>query len=319
MRFYRNSKGQFVPSGTTVLPSPDLKRWAANCAVDWIERHTEEVHQIIDATDIKCTDRLKDELVYSCARTAYERESMQARDYGTYIHTLCQYSLENNIRVESPHICAVCRKEYWGDYNQVCENGCKMKVYGVLTKATVTKHHELTDGFMQGLWNWKEKHNVKVIAMEHEVVTDAYGGRLDLVCEMDGVVTLVDFKTGKASYYPSWKYQLAGYRQAWNRECCPLHETGCLGVGSDECVESEGRGCANVIERHGILKFNKQTGKVNYKDFTEYQATRTYQDKPRKKNGKLQTEKYTRNYETDVATFNALVKLWWLINRGIQI
>ncbi|KKL45804.1 hypothetical protein LCGC14_2351970 [marine sediment metagenome] len=61
-----------------------------------------------------------------------------------------------------------------------------------------------------------------------------------------------------------------------------------------------------------FLKFSKTTGKVNFKDFIEYQATRT-NPKTKKK------EKYTRDYETDKATFNSFVKLWWLTKRGIVI
>ena len=65
-------------------------------------------------------------------------------------------------------------------------------------------------------------------------------------------------------------------------------------------------------------QFNKDTGKVNYKNFDEYQATRT---KPAGEfiDGKLETEKYTRTYEIDRATFNGLVSQWWLQKRGIQI
>ena len=51
------------------------------------------------------------------ARTAFKQESTEAADYGTYIHTMCQHSLENDIELESPH--------------------------------------EMTNDFMKGLWKWK--------------------------------------------------------------------------------------------------------------------------------------------------------------------
>jgi len=271
-RFY-NSGGVWVPSGTTVLPRPDLMQWAADCAIDLIDlgcRHNLEHGGIMSSV---CTDE-----IFSYARTAYSRLSMEAADYGTYIHALCEYSLTNDVKVESPH--------------------------------------DMTNDFMAGLWKWKLKHNVKVIVMECEVLSKWYGGRLDLVCELDGIVTLIDFKTGKGSYYDTWKYQLAGYRQAYNDMQC-----------WDKCEVSDPTfGCLNCphkIQSHGILKFNKKKTKTkgysaNYKDFTEYQATRT-QKSGNFVNGKLETEKYTRNYETDRATFNSLVANWWLINRGIDI
>jgi len=256
-RFYWNGK-QWVPSGTTVLPSPDLKRWAANCAVDYI----------IDTSNM------------TIARTAYQRESTEAADYGTYIHKLCEVSLTDDIKIESPH--------------------------------------EMTQKFMDGLWAWKTKHRVKVIVMEHEVLHERYGGRLDLVCEMDGVVTLVDFKTssGKGSYYATWKYQLAGYRNAYNGDVNLNAHDHALGVtldGTDEFWDEVAKyTLKHSIQHHGILKFNKKTMKANYKDFTEYQATRTNPET-------LEKEKYTRNYETDLATFMACVRLWWAMKRGIEI
>jgi len=261
-RYYYNGS-RYVPSGTTVigmLDKPFLKQWAADCAVDYIDTCYNDPDMIWANVEKK-------------ARKAYVQESMEAADYGTYIHKLCEVSLTDDIKIESPH--------------------------------------ELTQKFMDGLWAWKTKHKVKVIAMEHEVVTDTYGGRIDLVCEMDGVVTLVDFKTGGGAYYNTWKYQLAGYRQAWNSDVIShalQDEYDTNGTTKDFNFES----VTKAIKSNGILKFNKKTGKVNYKAFDEYQATRTNPETKEK-------EKYTRNYETDRATFNSLVANWWLVKRGIEI
>ncbi len=271
-RFYWNGK-QYVPSGTTVLPRPYLATWAAGCVVDYIKQ---EAYQSVTNERWHMSGLDFDD-VLSEACTAFERESMQAADYGTYIHAVCQYSLQGNMKLESPH--------------------------------------EMTQAFMDGLWAWKEKHNVKVIAMEHEVVTDTYGGRLDLVCEMDSfwmtkawckrlghkwykgiekrrVIVLVDFKTGKGTYYDTWKYQLCGYVNGWK-----------WGTQENPYLP---------IKHHGILKFNKKTTKVNYKDFTKYEATRTNPVT-------LEKEKYIRTYKEDLNTFMACVRLWWAKNRGIVV
>ncbi len=267
-RFYYNGS-EYVPSGTTILPKPDLKMWAANCAVDYLDKSANMTTQATWAE--------------SCvkARHAYAEKSKQAAGFGTFIHWMCEQYLQGNA-VEIPKTWTVPDENPWELEVDV----------------------ELTSKFMTGLIAWAVKHKVKVIAMEHEVVTKTYGGRLDLVCEMDGVVTLVDFKTGAGSYYPTWKYQLAGYRQAWNKMD---KKWLCTKAWCDDCTN-----CPYNIQSHGILKFNKKTGKVNYKDFNEYQTTRTNPETKEK-------EKYTRTYETDRQTFNALVAQWWLINRGIQI
>lgn len=277
-RFYWNGK-RFVPSGTTVLPKPYLAQWAANCAVDFLLYSINQLDK------------------HDKARTAFLQESTEAADYGTYIHALCEYVLKTGIKIEFPAICPQCRKESW----RIKDNNGWALIKDCLCDCELTMPHEMTQKFMDGFWKWKNKNKVKVIAMEHEVVTDTYGGRLDLVCELNGVITLVDFKTGKSSYYETWKYQLAGYRQAWNNPRC---------FGDCDNNYRNHMRCEKQIQSHGILKFNKETMKVNYKDFNEYQTTRTNPETKEK-------EKYTRTYETDRATFNALVKLWWLANRGI--
>ena len=295
-RFYFNGQ-RFVPSATTVLPSPDLKDWAAGCAVDHV------LHNNLN-TAPNCFVIIAGSASLE-ARKAYRQLSTEAADYGTYIHALCQWSLENDIKIESKH--------------------------------------EMTQKFMDGLWAWKIKRNVVVIAMETEVTTDLYGGRLDLVCEMDSfwmtkawckkynvewykdidtqrVIVLVDFKTGKSSYYNTWKYQLAGYRQAYNEMMSRraeklLREDSGLGERAWDRFDLLREG--QLIQHHGILKFNKDTMKVNYKDFTIYDATRYKVLDKRKANGKLPTEKYIRDYERDRKTFNAYVSQWWLTNQGV--
>ncbi len=59
---------------------------------------------------------------------------------------------------------------------------------------------------------WRKQHDIRPIALEKSLVSERfrYGGRADMVAEVDGVLELVDFKTGKG-IYPEMFYQLAGY------------------------------------------------------------------------------------------------------------
>jgi len=302
-RFYFNGK-RHVPSGTTViglLDKPALVPWAANCAVDYVIRGAKISSKVTKEGDDLGVGKVTEYQIFDWdvndARTAYKQESTEAADYGTYIHKLCEVSLTDDIQIDSPH--------------------------------------DMTQKFMDGLWLWKTKHNVKVIAMEHEVLSEWYGGRLDLVCEMDSywmtkawckkfgvewykginkqrVIVLVDFKTGKGAYYDTWKYQLAGYRQAYDSSIPWTTRTEDLLVINGLMTTCDVSERIGEIQHHGILKFNKETMKVNYKDFTEWQTTRTNPET-------LEKEKYIRTYETDRATFNSLVANWWLTKRGIQI
>jgi hypothetical protein len=59
---------------------------------------------------------------------------------------------------------------------------------------------------------WRNQHELKPIALEVQMVSETwrYGGTADFVGYVDGVLELVDFKTGKG-IYPEHFIQLAGY------------------------------------------------------------------------------------------------------------
>lgn len=64
---------------------------------------------------------------------------------------------------------------------------------------------------------WKAQTRIKIVASEVPLVSELhqFGGTLDFVCEIDGVLCLGDFKTSNA-VYPEMLLQLAAYRQLWN-------------------------------------------------------------------------------------------------------
>ena len=63
--------------------------------------------------------------------------------------------------------------------------------------------------------DWTKGKTIKVIACERVVISDRhrYGGTLDVLADIDGVRTVLDFKTGKA-IYPEMFLQLAAYAEA---------------------------------------------------------------------------------------------------------
>ena len=60
--------------------------------------------------------------------------------------------------------------------------------------------------------SWESSHEVKPLVTEEVLISEefGFGGTPDLLCELDGIVTLLDFKTGKA-LYPEVLYQLGAY------------------------------------------------------------------------------------------------------------
>ncbi len=245
-RYYPHN-GVNLPSVTsilTLLSKGALIPWAANCAVDYIDFQCFGDDDHLESWNLDLKQR---------ARTAYKRASIEAADYGTYIHTLCKYYFDGH-KIESPH--------------------------------------EQTQKLMTSFYAWCKKHHVVPIETEVVVYGDGYAGRVDLICEIDcfwykskdkkdqeagrrrRVVALIDFKTGKGSYYPEWPLQTAAYRCAKNQmlnDCPP-----------------EFRWTADITH-HGVLKFSKETCRVNYKDMTP-------------------------TYERDLQAFMCLVKFWELVN-----
>lgn len=59
-------------------------------------------------------------------------------------------------------------------------------------------------------WYSKNSHRLKVIESELSMTCEDFGGTTDLVCEFDGTLMLMDFKTS-SSFYMSQFLQLAAY------------------------------------------------------------------------------------------------------------
>lgn len=63
---------------------------------------------------------------------------------------------------------------------------------------------------------WEGQHQVKHVYSELQLVSEQYhyGGTIDLVAEVDGYLSLVDFKTSKG-VYPEHRLQLAAYQHLY--------------------------------------------------------------------------------------------------------
>lgn len=63
--------------------------------------------------------------------------------------------------------------------------------------------------------SWFNARKPRVIAKETVIFNDieGYAGTIDLVCELDGKITIIDFKTGQY-IWPSYELQLSAYKRA---------------------------------------------------------------------------------------------------------
>ena len=71
---------------------------------------------------------------------------------------------------------------------------------------------DLAENCFLSFCQWRKQHELKPIALEVRLVSEAwrYGGTADFVGYVDGVLELIDFKTGKG-IWPEHFVQLAGY------------------------------------------------------------------------------------------------------------
>lgn len=82
--------------------------------------------------------------------------------------------------------------------------------------------------YLADAWYWLKKNVPKVSQTEYYAActTNCFAGRIDIRCEFEGRLALIDFKTqkvrkGKATFYDEWPLQLAAYAKA---DCLPSAE-----------------------------------------------------------------------------------------------
>lgn len=105
-------------------------------------------------------------------------------------------------------------------------------------KEPITPSTEVLSSFLAFL-EWESAHDVKYLDTERTVYGQGYAGTLDILCNLDGKIYVVDLKTS-TGIYPDMALQLAAYRAA---------------------VDGE-------VEGHGVLRLDKVTGLPEWKDFS---------------------------------------------------
>ena len=160
-----------------VIAKPFLIPWAANMAVDYIEKHQVIGHYNMATKtgsiefDMGFTELLKQ------AKSAHTQKRDKAGDIGKEAHKLC----ENWIKSKDGNV----KKSKSPQVNKMVRNFCE----------------------------WANKNKVKFIASEKKVFSEKYWfcGTYDFLCEIDKKIWLGDIKTG-SGIYPDMFFQTAGYQ-----------------------------------------------------------------------------------------------------------
>ncbi len=97
------------------------------------------------------------------------------------------------------------------------------------------------NGFIKYL-DWEKNHVIKNVCSEMILVSEKYryGGQIDMYADMDGVPTLIDFKTNATGIYPEMEHQTAGgYRMLLEENGYPVHKVLIIRLGKSENMDLE--------------------------------------------------------------------------------
>ena len=113
---------------------------------------------------------------------------------------------------------------------------------------------DLAENALISFYEWKNRHEIVPLQCETPMVSEKnrYGGTIDCYCLLDGVPTLLDFKTGKA-IYEEYFVQLAAYRNLLEESGLPVQRCQILRIGRDETEGFEERSIADTSKYFQIF------------------------------------------------------------------
>ena len=184
-RFY-HVNGVDYPSVThilTCLNKPALVNWAASEERKLVSAVAAEIHQ--EFAELKVTDRAK-YLALLEARLgkekAHRRALAKAGDIGTQTHHLIEWQMRSRLGLPVGPAPEACDDAQWA---------------------------------VMAFEDWAKSVDLQPLAVERIVysASHVYAGTLDLLAKVEGVVTVIDFKSSKA-IYPESFLQNAAYQMA---------------------------------------------------------------------------------------------------------
>lgn len=187
--------------------SEQLKQWAANEAVSYIEKNGME------------------DTALNNARTAYKLKSNTALDVGSSVHHAAEKYLLSG-------------KTIAHNEPQAVKNG------------------------FTAFKNWADAHKPKILETEMTVYHPQllYAGTYDLLCEIDGVLTMVDYKTSSDIWDTYW-LQLAAYVRAREAISGEIEIKGRNGEYKIKLSPME----HGSIKQIAVLRLDKETGEYDFK------------------------------------------------------
>lgn len=114
---------------------------------------------------------------------------------------------------------------------------------------------ELAENALLSFFEWEKRHKIEPIICEIPMVSEKlrFGGTVDCYCMLDGVPTLLDFKTGKA-IYDEYFVQTAAYKELLLEAGHPVERVQILRIGRDETEGFEERAITDTSKYFKIFQ-----------------------------------------------------------------
>jgi hypothetical protein len=193
-RFY-DANGRKLPSVTTILSAlakPALVGWAAreerNAMLNASYLAYAEAVQSMGLDAMDAGEWQRNVIEISGEQQAHRRKMQDAATIGTKVHALIEDALTAELQGQE---------------------------HFLLLETLEPKVRECIEKWL----DWRQGVDLKVIAVEKRLASQDYGfaGTLDLLAEVDGEPSVIDFKTGKAIYAEAF-LQNCAYRVALAEE-----------------------------------------------------------------------------------------------------
>ena len=98
---------------------------------------------------------------------------------------------------------------------------------------------ECAEPCIEKFYAWKKSNKITPILIETPLISEKYkyGGTLDLYCELNGIKTLLDWKTG-SGFYEGHKVQLSANKHLLEENGHEVEECRLLGIGRNSKEET---------------------------------------------------------------------------------
>lgn len=98
------------------------------------------------------------------------------------------------------------------------------------------------NGYIKYL-DWEKGHEIKEAQSEMPLVSERYryGGTIDMYCLLDGVPTLIDFKTNSSGIYDEMKHQVIAYLKLLEENGFPVKKVMIIRLDKSDVMDLETR------------------------------------------------------------------------------